>query len=208
MEWLFILFLFSAVVGFWVFTQLHTLQYRQELLLWLFHFELLQKLVKVCTHWKHSSSVLIYLYRFWCLICKQLHRGLSLKNSFQTFLYALQNNSTLSSINNMSFTYTYQKCCSAPTHFLVNTSFTASLYKTICFDQLIKAYIPTPRCLHQSIDGSLELAYFVSTFRIDKTFWLHHIQLFFKKSIKECSSVYPFARFHKMRQLLTWFGQT
>ena len=83
-----------------------------------------------------------------------------LKNSFQTLLYALQNNSTLFPINNMSFTYTYQKCCSAPTHFLVNTGFIASLYKTICFDQLIKAYIPTPRCLHQSIDGSLELAHF------------------------------------------------
>src|SRR3954469_10581514 len=82
-------------------------------------------------------------------------------------------NSTLFPINNMSFTYIYQKCCSAPTHFLVNTGFTASLYKTICFDQLIKACIPTPRCLHQSIDGSLELVYFVSTFRIDKTFWLH-----------------------------------
>ena len=27
--------------------------------------------------------------------------------------------STLFTINNMSFTYTYQKCCSAPTHFLV-----------------------------------------------------------------------------------------
>ena len=96
-------------------------------------------------------------------------------------------NSTLFLINNMSFTYTYQKCCSAPTHFLVNTSFTASLYKTICFDHFIKVYIATPRCLHQSIDGSLELAYFVSTFRIDKTFCLYHIQLFFKKSIKECS---------------------
>src|SRR3954463_9158013 len=93
----------------------------------------------------------------------------------------------------MSFTYTYQKCCSAPTHFLVNTSFTISLYKTICFDQLIKAYIPTLRCLHQSIDGSLELAHFISTFMVDKTFWLYHIQL----SIKECSFVYPFARFHK-----------
>ena len=52
-----------------------------------------------------------------------------LKNSFQTLLYALQNNSTLFPINNMSFTYTYQKCCSAPTHFLVNTGFTVSLYK-------------------------------------------------------------------------------
>ena len=136
---------------------------------------------------KNLSSVLIYLYRSWCSICKQHHRGLSLKNFFQTLLYALQNNSTLFLINNMSFTYTYQKCCSAPTHFLVNTGFTASLYKTICFDHFIKTYIPTPRCLHQSIDGSVELAHFVSTFRIDKTLWLHHIQLFFNKSIKECS---------------------
>src|SRR3989337_2280982 len=96
-------------------------------------------------------------------------------------------NTTSFPINNMSFTYTYQKGCSARTHFLVNTGFTTSLYKTICFNQLIKAYIPTPRCLHQSIDGSLEHAHFVSTFRIDKTFWLHHIQLFFTKSIKECS---------------------
>ena len=38
------------------------------------------------------------------------------------------------------------------------------------FDSVIKACIPTLRCLHQSIDGSLELAHFVSTFRIDKTF--------------------------------------
>ena len=96
-------------------------------------------------------------------------------------------NSTLFPINKMPFTYTYQKGCSAPTHFPVNTGFTASLYKTICFDQLIKVYIPTSICLHQSIDGSLELAHFVSTFRIDKTFWLHHIQFFLKKSIKECS---------------------
>ena len=117
---------------------------------------------------KILSSVLIYLNRSWCSIYKQLHWGLALKNSCQTLLDALQNNSTLFPINNMSFTYTYQKCCSAPTYFIVNTGFFKSLYKTICFDQLIKAYIPTPRCLHQSIDGSLELAHFVSIFRIDK----------------------------------------
>ena len=87
----------------------------------------------------------------------------------------------------MSLTYTYQKGCSAPTHFIVNTGLSKSLYKTICFYQLIKAYIPTPRCLHQSINGSPELAHLVGTFRTEKTFWLHHIQLFFKKSIKECS---------------------
>ena len=136
---------------------------------------------------KVQLSVLIYLYRSRFPIYMQLHRGLSLENSFQTLLYALQNNSTLFLINNMSFTYTYQKCCSAPTHFLVNTGFTATLYKTICFDHTIKAFIPTPRGLHQSINGSLELAHFVSSFWIDKTFRLHHIQLFFQKSIQECS---------------------
>ena len=39
---------------------------------------------------KNLSSVLIYLYRSWSSICKQLHRSLSLKNSFQTLLYAFQ----------------------------------------------------------------------------------------------------------------------
>ena len=134
-------------------------------------------------------------------MCKQLHRGLSLKNSFQTLLsntpLCFPKNSTLFLINNMSFTYNYQKGCSAPTHFPVNTGFSASLYKTICFDQLIKAYIPIPRCLHKSIDGSLELAHFVSTFWIDKTFLLHHIQLFFNKSIKEFSFDIHFPDFIK-----------
>ena len=83
-------------------------------------------------------------------------------------------NSTSFPLNNMSFTYTYQKGCSAPTHFLVNIGLSKSLYKTICFDHTIKAYISTPRCLHQSIDRSLDLALFVSTIRIDKTFWLHY----------------------------------
>ena len=96
-------------------------------------------------------------------------------------------NSTSFPIDTMSFTYTYQKCYSAPTHFLVNTGFTASLYKTISFDQLIKAYIPTPRGSRQSINGLLELAHFVSTFWIDKTFLLYHILFFFKISVKECS---------------------
>ena len=132
-------------------TQLHTLQLRQELLLWLVHFELLQNDVKVCALWKIyqaswsisidldaqyvSSFTLVFLWKT------------PFKQPFMLFI-----NSTSFPINNMSSTYTYQKCCSAPTHFLVNTCFTASLYKTICFDKLIKAYIPTPRCLHQSIN--------------------------------------------------------
>ena len=59
----------------------------------------------------------------------------------------------------------------------------ASQSWNICFDHTIKAYIPNPRYLHQPINGLLELAHFVSTFWIDKTFWLHHIQLFFEISI-------------------------
>ena len=114
----------------------------------------------------------------------QLHRGLSLTNFYSSIPLCFPENSISFPINNMSFTYTYQKGYSAPTHFLVNTGFTASLYKTIYFEQHIKVYIPTPRCLHQSIDGSLELAHFVNIFWIDKTFRLHHIQLFF---IKECN---------------------
>src|SRR3989337_981452 len=122
---------------------------------------------------KVLSGVLIYLYRTCCPICKQLYPGLPLKNSFQTTLYSFQK---FYIISNQQYVIhiKYQKCYRARTHFLVNTSFIVSLYKTICFDHLIKAYIPTPRCLHQSIDGSLELAHFVSSFRIDKTFWLYH----------------------------------
>ena len=96
----------------------------------------------------------------------------------------------------MSSTYNIRNATELPLTFL-NTGFTESLYKTICFDHLIKAYIPTPRCLHQSIDGSLELAHFGSTFRIEKTFWLNHIQLFFNKSIKEYSFDIPLPDFIK-----------
>src|SRR3989337_2486106 len=97
----------------------------------------------------------------------------------------LSRNSTSFPINNMSTTYTYQKCCSTPTHFLANTSFSVNLYKPKRFDHLIKAKVPTPRCLHQSINGSLELAHLVSILWIDKTFRLQHIQLFLKETVKE-----------------------
>ena len=33
---------------------------------------------------KNLSSAMIYLYRSWCPICKQLHRGPSLKNSYSS----------------------------------------------------------------------------------------------------------------------------
>ena len=135
---------------------------------------------------KNLSSALIYLYRSLCLICKQLHRGLSLKNSYSSIIlcypeiiYHFQSVichlhiilEMLQSSHSLSCKYRLLQ---------------KSVY-TICFDQLIKAYIPTPRCLHQSINGSLELAHFVSILWIDKTSRLHHIQLFFQKSIQECS---------------------
>src|SRR3990170_3400350 len=75
----------------------------------------------------------------------------------------LSRNSTSFPINNMSSTYTNQKCCSAPTHFLVNTSFLQTMYKPQSFDHLIKACVPTARCLLQSIEGSLELAYLLAS---------------------------------------------
>ena len=201
----FILFLSSAVVGLWVLLNLTPCNIGKNSFFAcsiLNYFKIFSRYVFIEKTYQASWSISIDLD------AQQLHRGLSLKNSFQTHLYALQNNSTLFPINNMSFTYIYQKCCSAPTHFLVNTGFSKSLYKTICFDQLTKVYIPTPRCLHQSIDGSLELAHFVSTFRIDKTFLLYHIQLFLKKSTKECSFDIHLPDFIKYGNLLTWFGQT
>ena len=60
-------------------TQLHTLHHSQELLLWLIHFELLQKLVKVCALWKSYEASQSISIDFWCLTCKQpLPRSLSL----------------------------------------------------------------------------------------------------------------------------------
>ena len=127
---------------------------------------------------KVLSSVLIYLYRSWCPIYKQLHRGLSLKNSYSSILlcypeilYHFQ--------STICHPHIILETLQSPTHFLVNTGFSKSLYKTICFDHIIKPFIPTPRGLHQSINGLLELTRFVSILWIDKTFGLHHIQLFF-----------------------------
>src|SRR3954464_9316021 len=99
--------------------------------------------------------------------------------------FMLSRNSISFPISNMSSTYNIRNATELP--LTLNTGFSKSLYKPKCFDHTIKAFIPTPRCLHQSINGSLELAHFVSSLRIDKTFWLHHIQLFFQKSIQECS---------------------
>src|SRR3954466_8533688 len=86
----------------------------------------------------------------------------------------------------MLSTYSTRNATELSLTFLVNTSFSISLYKTKTFDYLIKTLIPTSGCLLQSIDGPLKFAYLVSIFRIDKTFGLHHIQLFINVSIEEC----------------------
>src|SRR3954463_10458022 len=101
--------------------------------------------------------------------------------------FMLSRNSISFPINSMSSTYNIRNATELLLTFLVNTGFSKSLYKTKCFDHTIKAFIPTLRGLHQSINGSLELAHLVSSIWIDKTFRLHHIQLFFQKSIQECS---------------------
>ena len=110
-----------------------------------------------------------FFLAFWC-ISIDLDSQCS-SSSIQVFLwkapfkqpFMLSRNSTLFPINNMSTTYTYQKFYSAPTHFFGNTSFSETLYKTKRFDHIIKAYIPTPRCLLQSIERSLELAYLLAS---------------------------------------------
>ena len=144
----FILFLSSAVVGLWVLLNFIPCNTAKNSFFDCSIFELLQNIVKVCTHWKNLSSVLIYLYRSWCSICKQLHRGLSLKKTPFKHSFMLCRIILHHLRSTICHTYTYQKCCSAPTHLFVNTGFTASLYNTIFFDHTIKAFIPTPRGLH------------------------------------------------------------
>ena len=61
----------SAVVEIWVLLNFTPCTYSQELLLWLIHFELLQKTCQGMYFVKVLWGVSIYLYRFWCLTCKQ-----------------------------------------------------------------------------------------------------------------------------------------
>ena len=96
----------------------------------------------------------------------------------------LSRNSTSFLINNMSTTYTHQKFYSAPTPLEIQVSHKL-LYKPKIFDHLIKAYIPTPRCLLQSLKGSLELAYLLASLGSTKLFWLYCIQPFLTKTSKE-----------------------
>src|SRR3954463_12882509 len=59
------------------------------------------------------------------------------------------------------------------------------LEKSKCFDHLIKSKISSLRCLLQPINGPLKFAYFTSVLRINKTFRLHHVQLFLIVSFKD-----------------------
>ena len=147
----FILFLSSAVVGLWVllnFAPCNTGKNSFFDCSILNYYKILSRYVFIEKSYQASWSIYIDLDAQYVSSFTEVFLW---KTPFK-YSFMLYKNSTSFPINNMSFTYTYQKGCSVPTHFLVNTGFTASLYKTICFDQLIKAYIPTPRCLHQSID--------------------------------------------------------
>ena len=165
----FILFLSSAVVGLWVLPNFIPVTQPRTLSLtvpFLNYFKILSRYVLIEKTYQASWSISIDLdAQYVSSFTEVFLWKIPFKHSFMLCRIILHHlRSTI------CHTYTYQKCCSAPTHFLVNIGFTASLYKTICFDQLIKAYIPTLRWLHQSIDGLLELAHFVSIFRIDKNF--------------------------------------
>ena len=87
-------------------------------------------------------------------------------------------------IINMSTTYTHQNSIVLPL-----TSLEIQVSHKLCTNPksliIIKAYIPTPRCLLQSLEGLLELCILISIFQINKTFRLYHIQPFLKKTIKE-----------------------
>ena len=125
----FILFLFSAVVGLWVllnFTPCNTGKNSFFDRSILNYFKNLSRYVFIEKSYQASSSIYIDLDAQ----CVSSFTEVFLWKTFiQVSFHALQNNSTLFPINNMSFTYTYQKWCSASTHFLVNTGFTVSLYK-------------------------------------------------------------------------------
>ena len=166
------------------------LQLRQELLLWLIHLELLQDHVKVCALWKSYQASWSISIDLDTQHVRSFTQVFLWKTPFkQPFM--LSRNSTSFPINNMSSIYTYQKCCSAPTHFLANTSFLQTLYKPKCFDHLIKAYVPTPRCLLQSIEGSLEFAYLLASLGSTKLFGcITYILSSWKPSRKLCFDIH------------------
>ena len=116
-EWLFILFLTSTVVGFWVFTQLHTLQHMQELLLWLFHFELFQNLVKVCTHWKSYQASWSILIDLDAQYVSSFTEVFIWKTPFK-YSFMLSRKFYIIFDQQYVIHIYYQKGCSAPTHFL------------------------------------------------------------------------------------------
>ena len=131
-------------------TQFHTLQHKQEPFLWLVHFETSSELCQGMCFLKVLLSVLIYPYRSWCPIYKQLHRGLSLKK--------ILSNTPLCFPEILH--HFWSRICQQ--HILIInsivlplTSLEIQVSHKLCkkpkiFDHLIKAYIPTPRCLLQS----------------------------------------------------------
>ena len=181
----FILFLSSVVVGLWVllnFTPCNTCKNSFFDCSILNYFKILSRYVLIEKTYQASWSISIDLDAQYVRSFTEVF----LWKTPSKYSFMLSRKFYKFPINNISFTYIYQKCCSAPTHFLVNTGFTASMYKLYALINSSKRIFQL-RDACTSLDGSLELAHLVSTFRIDKTFWLHHIQLFFNKSIKECS---------------------
>src|SRR3954466_9708815 len=86
-------------------------------------------------------------------------------------------------ISNMSSTYKIRKFTLFPLNLTTSSRLEnvhvimITLDEAKRFDYLIKANIPTPRCLLQPINGFLKFAYLVSISRIDKTLGLYHIHV-------------------------------
>ena len=74
----------------------------------------------------------------------------------------LSRNSTSFPINNMLTTYTHINSIVLPLTSLEIQVSHKLLHKPKIFDHLIKVYIPTLRCLLQSLEGLLEFCIFVS----------------------------------------------
>ena len=110
----------------------------------------------------------------------------------------LSRNSTSFLINNMLTTYTHQKSIVHPL-----TSLEIQVSHKLCIN--LKSLIISSKRTFQLRDAysspskdCWSFAYLLASFRIDKTFWLYHIQPFLKKTIKETMFFdILYARFHK-----------
>ena len=173
------------------------------------HFELLQNLVKVCTHWKSyqaSWSISIDLYAQYVSSFTEVFQW---KIIIQVSFYAIQKFYIFSN-QQYVIHIQYEKCYRAPTHFLVNTGFSISLHKpqtlwsshqNECSNSEMLA--PVHRRITRACTPCWHLYYRQNLLVASYTTLLPEIH-------SGMQFLHPSAKFHnhKMRQSLTWFGHT